>query len=148
MDADSCFASDFFSACASKFISSPPSIRSNQMFISPIFFDRNANSVASPVVMADMLWCAAGMGTMYEGSGAKLPTSAYAMTHELAARVGFWDAGPEAIGEDLHVGFSLLFFLLLSFFPSFLILLPCSLLSFLSSSSNQVRQKTNIKPNY
>lgn len=40
---------------------------------------------------------------MYDGSRAKLPTSAYAMSTALASRIGFWDAGPEAIGEDLHV---------------------------------------------
>lgn len=59
--------------------------------------------VAAPVVTTDILWCAAGVGTMYDGSRAKLPTSAYAMSTALASRIGFWDAGPEAIGEDLHV---------------------------------------------
>ena len=103
MDADSCFASDFFSAAASKFVSASPDVRRSMMFVAPIFFDRNASDVASPVVVTDILWCAAGLGTMYPGSLAKLPTSAYAMTNELAARIGFWDAGPEAIGEDLHV---------------------------------------------
>lgn len=43
---------------------------------------------------------------MYEGSRAKLPTSAYAMSTSLANRIGFWDAGPEAIGEDLHVSWT------------------------------------------
>lgn len=46
---------------------------------------------------------------MYDGSRAKLPTSAYAMSTALASRIGFWDAGPEAIGEDLHVCFSVSF---------------------------------------
>lgn len=44
---------------------------------------------------------------MYSGSRAKLPTSAYAMSNQLASRIGYWDAGPEAIGEDLHVSFFL-----------------------------------------
>lgn len=65
--------------------------------------------VAAPVVCTDILWCAAGVGTMYDGSRAKLPTSAYAMSTALASRIGFWDAGPEAIGEDLHVCFSVSF---------------------------------------
>lgn len=53
--------------------------------------------------MADILWSAAGLGTMYNGSRSKLPTSAYGMATQLATQIGFWDTGPEAIGEDLHV---------------------------------------------
>lgn len=109
MDADSCFASDFFAACASKFVSATPQVRRSMMFVVPIFFDRNASDVASPVAITDILWCAAGLGTLYDGSSAKLPTSAYAMSNEFAARLGFWDAGPEAIGEDLHVHFVVIF---------------------------------------
>lgn len=120
MDADSCFAADFFAAAASKYTRADVETRRSLMFVAPIFFDRNADGeyippsswrpeltraidVAAPVVCTDILWCAAGLGTMYDGSLAKLPTSAYAMSAMLAARIGFWDAGPEAIGEDLHV---------------------------------------------
>lgn len=120
MDADTCFASDWFAAAASKYVRASSDKRRRLMFVAPIVFDRNAlggclqrslrgfadnprnADVAAPIVCTDILWSAAGLGTMYEGSRAKLPTSAYAMSTELAARIGFWDAGPDAIGEDLH----------------------------------------------
>lgn len=43
MDADSCFAADFFAATASKYTKATPEARTRQMFVAPIFFDRNAS---------------------------------------------------------------------------------------------------------
>ena len=40
---------------------------------------------------------------MYDGSRSKLPTSAYAVSTDLAIQCGFWDTNAESIGEDLHV---------------------------------------------
>lgn len=33
----------------------------------------------------------------------KFPCSVYTVSMQLARRVNFWDAGPEAIGEDMHM---------------------------------------------
>lgn len=44
-----------------------------------------------------------GIGGIYPSSGAKLPTSAYSVSLALAVQIGFWDAGPQAIGEDMHM---------------------------------------------
>lgn len=47
--------------------------------------------------------CCSGIGGIYPSSGAKLPTSAYSVSLALAIQIGFWDAGPQAIGEDMHM---------------------------------------------
>ncbi|KAJ2988639.1 hypothetical protein HDV02_005479, partial [Globomyces sp. JEL0801] len=43
------------------------------------------------------------MSNMYPGSPVKIPSSSYAVAMKLAVSVNFWDAGPEAIGEDMHM---------------------------------------------
>lgn len=43
------------------------------------------------------------MSNLYKGSPVKLPCSAYTVSMDLAVSVNFWDAGEEAIGEDLHM---------------------------------------------
>lgn len=43
------------------------------------------------------------MSAIYPTSSIKIPTSAYGVSMELAVRIGFWDAGPEAVGEDMHM---------------------------------------------
>jgi hypothetical protein len=50
-----------------------------------------------------MFWSIGVMSNLYASSPVKLPCSAYSLSMELARAVGFWDAGPEAIGEDLHM---------------------------------------------
>ncbi|KAK9456959.1 hypothetical protein V1511DRAFT_236908 [Dipodascopsis uninucleata] len=73
------------------------------MFIPPIVFDRNADAIAPIVRCADMLWSAAGIASLYESSRIITPTSVYSVSLSLAESVDFWDSGPEAIGEDLHM---------------------------------------------
>ncbi|KAJ1563905.1 hypothetical protein HK096_010488 [Nowakowskiella sp. JEL0078] len=43
------------------------------------------------------------MSNLYASSPVKIPCSAYSVSMDLAISVNFWDAGPEAIGEDLHM---------------------------------------------
>ena len=73
------------------------------VYVPPIIFDRNCNSVPALVRMSDLLWCGAGLSGLYESSAIRPPTSVYSLPLTLAERVGGWDAGPEAIGEDLHM---------------------------------------------
>ncbi|KAK9237663.1 hypothetical protein V1525DRAFT_343352 [Lipomyces kononenkoae] len=73
------------------------------MFVPPIVFDRNAHNIAPIVRCADMLWSAAGISMLYKSSQILIPTSVYSITLTLARQVDFWDAGPGAIGEDLHM---------------------------------------------
>jgi len=37
------------------------------------------------------------------GSPVKIPCSAYSLSMDLAMGCGGWDAGPEAVGEDMHM---------------------------------------------
>ncbi|KAF5017749.1 hypothetical protein F66182_10297 [Fusarium sp. NRRL 66182] len=55
------------------------------------------------VRVADVIWCAAGMSGLYPGSSIAPPTSVYSLPLDLVDRVGGWDCGSEAIGEDLHM---------------------------------------------
>jgi Glycosyl transferase family group 2 len=73
------------------------------MYIAPIVFDRNAHTVPILVRVADLLWCGAGLSGLYEGSMVSPPTSVYSLSLSLVERVGGWDGGDEAIGEDLHM---------------------------------------------
>jgi hypothetical protein len=82
---------------------SSPDTCSATLYAAPIIFDRNAHRVAAIVRVADVAWCAAGISGQYKGSIICPPTSVYSVSLELADRVGGWDAGSEAIGEDLHM---------------------------------------------
>ncbi|KAK9366236.1 hypothetical protein V1509DRAFT_630555 [Lipomyces kononenkoae] len=73
------------------------------MFVPPIVFDRNSDNISPIVRCADMYWSAAGIAGLYETSQIRTPTSIYSVTLSLARYVDFWDTGPEAIGEDLHM---------------------------------------------
>lgn len=50
-----------------------------------------------------MFWSIGNMSNMYPSSPVKIPTSAYSVSMNLAISVNFWDCGPEAIGEDMHM---------------------------------------------
>jgi len=50
-----------------------------------------------------------GISGIYPNSTIKIPTSAYSISMALATKVGFWDAGPQAIGEDMHMFIKALF---------------------------------------
>jgi hypothetical protein len=80
-----------------------PDSASTTLYTAPISFDRNAHQVPGIVCVADVLWCAAGLWGLYPRSTISPPTSVYSVPLELADRVGGWDTGPEAIGEDLHM---------------------------------------------
>ena len=49
------------------------------------------------------MWSLANLSTLDPTSAIKIPSSVYSVSMELATFVGFWDSGPEAIGEDLHM---------------------------------------------
>ncbi|KZP01101.1 hypothetical protein CALVIDRAFT_474773, partial [Calocera viscosa TUFC12733] len=103
MDSDTCFAADFFLSIAVKFALAPPDDRDRIMFCPPIIFDRNQDEVPVFTRVTDIMWASAGIGGLYPSSTVKIPTSAYTVSMGLAVYVGFWDAGPEAIGEDMHM---------------------------------------------
>jgi Glycosyl transferase family group 2 len=103
IDSDSCLAQDYFQMVAERFMASPPAIRSEMMFCVPIIFDRNAHEVPVFVRIVDILWAQAGLSTTYPTSDIKIPTSVYGLSMQLANTIGFWDTGPEAIGEDMHM---------------------------------------------
>lgn len=73
------------------------------IYIPPIVFDRNLHQVPLPVRTADMLWCGAGLSSLYDGSPVCIPTSVYSLPMTLVEQVGGWDTDPGAIGEDLHM---------------------------------------------
>ena len=76
------------------------------LFVPPVVFDRNAHCVPRPVRTADILWSGAGLsnyGTLPSSSHLSIPTSVYTVSLPLVQLSNGWDAGPEAIGEDMHM---------------------------------------------
>jgi hypothetical protein len=73
------------------------------IYCCPIIFDRNSNESPILVRCADLLWSFAGLSTMYPYTVLAIPTSVYTLPLSLAEKVGGWDSGPTAIGEDLHM---------------------------------------------
>jgi hypothetical protein len=55
------------------------------------------------VRVADMFWSLGVISNLYASSPIKFPCSAYSLSMTLAINVDFWDVGPEAIGEDMHM---------------------------------------------
>jgi len=103
IDADTCFAEDYFNAVAYHYCVASPEQRRIMMFVPATVFDRNASDVPVFVRVTDMFWSIGVISNLYDSSLVKLPCSAYSVSMDLAASVNFWDAGPEAIGEDLHM---------------------------------------------
>lgn len=103
MDADTAFASDYFLAAAVKYLLAVPEKRERMMFVPPIIFDRNQADVPGITRVTDIMWASVGIGGIYPSSLVKIPTSAYSVSIGLATHVGFWDTGPDAIGEDMHM---------------------------------------------
>ncbi|KAK9371268.1 hypothetical protein V1509DRAFT_650873 [Lipomyces kononenkoae] len=101
MDADTHLLATYFQTITDHCVRHGPDTFT--MFIPPIVFDRNAHNIAPIVRCADMLWSAAGISMLYKSSQIVIPTSVYSITLPLARQVDFWDAGPGAIGEDLHM---------------------------------------------
>lgn len=102
MEADSHLAAKYFTEISDMHVSHPETALST-LYAAPIIFDRNAHSVPALVRTADVLWCAAGMSGLYNGSVLSPPTSVYSVPLALVDRVGGWDTDAEAIGEDLHM---------------------------------------------
>ncbi|KAK2591075.1 hypothetical protein QQS21_011231 [Conoideocrella luteorostrata] len=102
IDADSHLSSSYFTNVTNMHHAHPET-SSTTLYAAPIIFDRNAHSVPAIVRVADVLWCAAGMSGLYQGSTIAPPTSVYSVPLTLVDRVGGWDCDAEAIGEDLHM---------------------------------------------
>ncbi|KAJ3195415.1 hypothetical protein HK101_000257, partial [Irineochytrium annulatum] len=103
MDADTCFAEDYFASITYHYAVALPEQRKIMMFAATTVFDRNANQVPVFVRVTDMFWSIGVMSNLYPSSPVKIPCSAYSVSMDLVIAVGFWDAGPEAIGEDMHM---------------------------------------------
>lgn len=103
MDADTHLLSSYFEFISYDCSRNSENSNTFTMYVPPIVFDRNAHSISPIVRCADMLWCAAGISALYDSSRVRTPTSVYSITMMLARYVGFWDTGPDAIGEDLHM---------------------------------------------
>jgi hypothetical protein len=102
IDADSLLSTNFFDNITRLHLAHPDTATTT-MYCCPIIFDRNAHSVPAVVRVADILWSAGGISGLYKGSSIAPPTSVYSLPLELIDRVGGWDCGSEAIGEDLHM---------------------------------------------
>ncbi|KAJ3084606.1 oligosaccharyl transferase stt3 subunit [Rhizoclosmatium hyalinum] len=103
IDADTIFAEDYFAAVACHYATATPSQRKIMMFMPSTVFDRNSDQVPIFVRTCDTYWSLGVMSNMYESSPVKFPCSAYSISMDLCIAVNFWDAGPESIGEDLHM---------------------------------------------
>ncbi|KAI0482344.1 glycosyl transferase family group 2-domain-containing protein [Xylariaceae sp. FL0804] len=102
IDADSHLQSNYFALLTSMHTAHPETATTT-LYAAPVIFDRNASEVAAIVRVADILWAAAGLSGLYRGSSIAPPTSVYSLPLQLVDRVGGWDTGAEAIGEDLHM---------------------------------------------
>jgi hypothetical protein len=103
IDADTCFSEDYFAAVTYHYCVASPEQRRIMMFAPSTIFNRNAKNVPVFVRITDIMWSIGVMSNLYPGSPIKLPCSAYSISMDLAAAIDFWDAGPEAIGEDMHM---------------------------------------------
>ncbi|KAL0474445.1 glycosyl transferase family group 2 domain-containing protein [Neurospora intermedia] len=102
IDADSHLLANYFTLVTTMHVAHPRTATTT-LYSAPIIFDRNAHNVPAIVRVADIMWSAAGMSGLHEGSYVAPPTSVYSLPLELVDRVGGWDRDSEAIGEDLHM---------------------------------------------
>lgn len=100
--ADSHLLANYFTLVTTMHVAHPRTATTT-LYSAPIIFDRNAHNVPAIVRVADIMWSAAGMSGLHEGSYVAPPTSVYSLPLELVDRVGGWDCDSEAIGEDLHM---------------------------------------------
>ncbi|KAJ3333365.1 hypothetical protein HDU93_008577 [Gonapodya sp. JEL0774] len=70
----------------------------------PTFFGRNCHDVPAVVRATDNGWCMMHAQNLKTAAGVAFPCSNYSVPVVLAERVGYWDTGFEAIGEDMHMG--------------------------------------------
>ncbi|KAJ3409577.1 hypothetical protein HDV05_004394, partial [Chytridiales sp. JEL 0842] len=102
-DADSALAEDYFAAATYHYVVGTPEERMAMYFSTPMIFDRNANTVPNLVRAHDMLWSIGHLSHLYPESPVKFPVAVYSISMDLCVAVDFWDTGPEAIGEDMHM---------------------------------------------
>ncbi|KAG2227100.1 hypothetical protein INT45_003830 [Circinella minor] len=69
----------------------------------PIFFSRNCFEVPAAVRVTDITWSAMVMANLGNSRGIAFPCSTYSLSMVLAERVGYWDTGADAVGEDMHM---------------------------------------------
>ncbi|KAJ3071857.1 hypothetical protein HDU98_004707 [Podochytrium sp. JEL0797] len=103
IDADTCFAADYFTTVAYEYTSLSPHGRKAAMFIPSIVFDRNSDKVNALVRVMDISWSASQLSYFLPNYPFKPATSAYSVPMEMARAVGFWDTTSEALGEDYHM---------------------------------------------
>ncbi|KAJ3016843.1 UNVERIFIED_CONTAM: hypothetical protein HDU68_012003, partial [Siphonaria sp. JEL0065] len=103
MDADTCFAADYFLAVAYKYTSTSAHSRKAVIYMPSIIFDRNSDQVSVFVRLMDMGWSSSQMAFFLPKYPFVPATSAYSVPMELARAVGFWDTTWESVGEDLHM---------------------------------------------
>jgi len=106
-DADTHFINDYFTCLSYTFATTHD--RKNVVFGIPISFYGNALDVPAPVRVTDMVWTITVTQQLSTGRHVRFPCSCYSLSMFLAHRVGFWDKGPEAIGEDAHMFLKCLF---------------------------------------
>ncbi|KAF2090569.1 hypothetical protein K490DRAFT_34251 [Saccharata proteae CBS 121410] len=102
MDCDSHLSATYFSSIKDMHFGFPETSETT-IYVAPIVFDRNSNSVPRIVRAADLLWCGAGLSGLHHNAIIRPPTSVYSLPLSLVDKVDGWDAGPDAIGEDLHM---------------------------------------------
>ncbi|PMD18508.1 hypothetical protein NA56DRAFT_672343 [Hyaloscypha hepaticicola] len=102
IDSDSHLSTNYFSLINNLHYAYPVTA-DNTMYVPPIIFDRNAHLVPRLVRVADLLWAGAGLSGHYKTSSICPPTSVYSLPLSLVDKAGGWDAGEDAIGEDLHM---------------------------------------------
>ncbi|KAI9350225.1 hypothetical protein BDR26DRAFT_891518 [Obelidium mucronatum] len=103
MDADTCFAADYFLAVAYQYTAMSSHSRKAVIFMPTLLFDRNSDQVSFFVRLMDLAWSSAQMAFFLPKYPFIPATSAYSVPMELARAVGFWDTTWEAVGEDLHM---------------------------------------------
>eukprot|EP00741_Cyanophora_paradoxa_P007215 tig00001094_g6981.t1 len=103
LDADIMFGEAYFAAVTYHFCVATPEEREKMMFAPPVIFDRNSHEVPAINRLADIMWSICVQSNLSSNSPFKFPCSAYSVSLDLARFVGFWDSGPEAMGEDLHM---------------------------------------------
>jgi len=106
-DADTHFLNDYFTCLSYTHASAED--RHNVVYGIPISFYGNALDVPAPVRVTDMVWTITVTQQLSTGRRVRFPCSCYSLSMVLASRVGFWDKGPEAIGEDAHMFLKCLF---------------------------------------
>ncbi|KAI8616433.1 hypothetical protein BC830DRAFT_1080613 [Chytriomyces sp. MP71] len=102
VDADTCFAADYFECISYHTAISDPVSRKSQLFFAPVVFDRNTHGVSTVIRITDIAWSTAVMSMSMPGYPLRLALSTYSIPMDLAIAIGFWDTTPEAMGEDYH----------------------------------------------